>query len=760
MPDKITFGDALRPAVDAQGRITFDDAMAARSAASQPIQRTPGGAPMVPMGQELIPGEGLPGGPTFRPPAMMPRPEDATQANFGTALKAAIPADDQTKLRIIAGALFPNDPNGIKRVGLAEGRPVYVNDKGKLQLVSGPWSRMFAQAASAAPEMAGAVIGSFAQGQPITGAATGAAGGRAFKRGVSQLLFDEPATAGSVAKEMATEAGLTAVGGMLGKLGASAMNRGRIVDYSPSQMSAAEQTRALIKTRTGIDLDLAQASGDRMLLGLRDYAGKYPGKVAEVLQARDEITAGQLDAATNRVLNMVATAKPAEVAGKEAIGAAQAVIAATRRGIYEQVRPLYRAAYEAVPEVSDPQILEYMQLPYFKEAMRRGRRIAVLEGTASTAPLKKPVDPQALLRNATTQQDLDQAAKTLKLFEDNPTASTAKLESLYMQRSKEVSRGMSTPILIAQTTVEPGPSLRDLDYLKRGLDDKIAALKRKGSREETRALTMRRNEFVQSLDGLSNGQWQTARLAYAQGIAASVEPLENGMIGVLAKMHPKNAQTAARIFNDPSITPDQIAILKGGLTHSNPDAYRGLVRQWLAQKYNLAMRETQGAEVINPAGKFRQAVIGTPSQKANAKAMLPADATEVFDDLMMASEKLARTPLGASRVAGSPTASNQLITDALRGRALNTMKWILTPKQALRNEAERKAQEDGITALTEALIDPAKRAQLKMVAKMPPSQRQLILLAPILGTDIGAAYVRSQGMMGESVIPPVYGNAP
>lgn len=689
MPDKITLDDALQsPAAAATGRITFDDAMAARSAASQPIQRTPGGAPMVPMGQELIPGEGLPGGPTFRPPAMMPRPEDATQANFGTALKAAIPADDQTKLRIIAGALFPNDPNGIKRVGLAEGRPVYVNDQGKLQFVSGPWLRMFAQAASAAPEMAGAVIGSFAQGQPITGAATGAAGGRAFKRGVSQLLFDEPATAGSVAKEMATEAGLTAVGGMLGKLGASAMNRGRIVDYSPSQMSAAEQTRALIKTRTGIDLDLAQASGDRMLLGLRDYAGKYPGKVAEVLQARDEITAGQLDAATNRVLNMVATAKPAEVAGKEAIGAAQAVMTGLRAERDLAVQPFYEAAGKVTLPVDVVSVLSKDPL-----VARAAKRVA-----------KDPI----------YQRKLEGKAPDSVAY--------------WHQVKRNLDAGYSTASKAGNRTA----AAEYADAAKQ-LNLKLAAV----SPEYAQA-----NEF------------------FARSTRDILQPTEDGLIGVLAKMHPKNAQTAARIFNDPSITPDQIAILKGGLTHSNPDAYRGLVRQWLAQKYNLAMRETQGAEVINPAGKFRQAVIGTPSQKANAKAMLPADATEVFDDLMMAAEKLARTPLGASRVAGSPTASNQLITDALRGRALNTMKWILTPKQALRNEAERKAQEDGITALTEALIDPAKRAQLKMIAKMPPSQRQLILLAPILGGQVAAGAAAAQGMMGEDITPDALRAAP
>lgn len=757
MPDKITLDDALTQQ-SAGGRITFDEAMAARAQTVQPLVRGPGVSPGAPPGQEIK----LPWEVGLNPAAgtqMMRAPLPAPAANFGPALRAAIPEDQQTKLRLLAGALFPNDPNGIKRVGLAEGRPVFVNDEGQLQLVSGPWSRMFANVAASSPETVGAVVGSLAEGQPITGAATGAAGGRALKRFVSQLAYGEPATPGSVGLEMAEEAALTAAGGLLGKGLAGAANRGRIVDFTPAKRQTAEQTREFVKQRTGIDLDLAQASGDRMLLGLRDYAAKYPGKTAEIIQARDEITAGQLDAAVNRVLNLVSNAQPAEITGKNAINAAQGTVYVARQSVYDEVRPLYQAAYNAVPVVDrttrqGERILDYLKLPYFPEAFAAGQKLRALETGSAVAPRTRTVETltkrtdEGIERASTAVDSTQTGARriTSRLSTENAPRQTP--DGTLIRRSETVHSDITSP------------SLAELDYTKRALDEKIESLIESGQRQRARALKIKRDEFVRSLDSLPNQQWQLARQRYGELIEQRVTPLDNSPIGVLAQLHPKNAQLAARIFNDPGITPEQIAVLKAGLSRANPDAYRGLVRQWLGQKYNMAMRETQGADVINPAGKFRQAVIGTPSQKANARAILPADATEAFDDLMLAAEKLASTPLGASRIAGSPTESNQLVTDALRGRALSNLKWLLTPREALRNEAERRAQEQGVTALTEALIDPAKRSQLRMIAKMKPSQKQLLLLAPILSTDVAASTARTTGAMGEDVTPEVYRATP
>jgi hypothetical protein len=393
-----------------------------------------------------------------------------------------------------------------------------------------------------------------------------------------------------------------------------------------------------------------------------------------------------------------------------------------------------------------------LKLPYFPEAFAAGQKLRALETGSAVAPRSKTVE--TLTRR--TDEGIERASTTIDSTQTGARRVTSRLST--EDAPRQTRDGTLTRRSETVHSDITDPSLAELDYTKRALDEKIDSLMEAGQRQRARALKIKRDEFVKVLDSLPNQQWQLARQRYGELIEQRVTPLENSPVGVLAQMQPKNAQLAARIFNDPGITPEQIAVLKGGLARANPDAYRGLVRQWLGQKYNMAMRETQSGDVINPAGKFRQAVIGTPSQKEIARAMLPADAADAFDDVMLAAEKLARTPLGASRVAGSPTASNQIITEKLKGMALNSLKWMIAPRQSLQGAAEQRAVDEGIDALTAALIDPAKRGELKRIVKMKDWQRQVILLAPILSTKAGAAYGETQGMLGETAVPAVYGN--
>jgi hypothetical protein len=122
--------------------------------------------------------------------------------------------------------------------------------------------------------------------------------------------------------------------------------------------------------------------------------------------------------------------------------------------------------------------------------------------------------------------------------------------------------------------------------------------------------------------------------------------------------------------------------------------------------------------------------------------MLPADAADAFDDLMIAAQKLASTPIG-----GSDTARNLQITEQLKGRALAALSWIISPRQAARNAAEQRALDRGITSLTEALIDPGKRKQLRQIARMSDATQQAIQLSTLLGGQVGA--VAFSGETGE-----------
>lgn len=679
MPQPINFDEIVSAQKPAGSAITFDDVYAQREAESRV-----GGRLDVRQGEESIRGQGLPGSPNYQPPMVAPQVEQATESNFGAALKSELVEDPDTRRRLVAESIGVP----IERVGLIDDKPVFVNDEGKLQYVSGFGSRTSGAIIANAPEAVGGIVGSFA-GSPVVGSTAGAVGARGLKRAIAGAVFDEPQTVSGNLTDLTVEGATNLGAGLAGKGLTALANRSKVVDFSPANRAAAESVARRVKQSTGIDLDLAQASGDRKLISLRAYAARYPGKSAELIQAADEAAEGQFEAATNRVLDMVATSHPSEVAGSAGINAAQMTIAAARKQVSAQVKPLYDAAYAAVPEVTDKKILGMLKLPYFQQAYRDGQRIATLEDRA--------------------------AGKAV--------------QTVTSSRREQVRPGLYRTVNQSQQQATDVPDLRSLDYTKRALDDKIDSLKDAGKRQEARALKLKRDEFVAAVDAIPNQQWQQARQEYAKLAKGTIEPLENGAIGILAKIkNPKAATAAAKIFQDANVTPSEIAFARAQISKQDPRAWDGLVRQWLGQRFNQALKETQTGQVLNPAGKFRQAVFGTPQDRAKMAAMLPQGVAKDFDDLMFAAERLASTP-----IAGSNTMRDTEIKEQLQGTGAVLFRWLTSPRQAVVDAAEQRALEQGTVAITEALLDPAKRSQLRRVVKMKPSAQQAVMITTLLG---------------------------
>lgn len=684
MPGRISFDEAIastqsEPVAAPSKRITFDEAITANEATARQPQftQTPfynaatgktdlrAGLPILQPGEELRAGVG-------QQTQAIKAPKQSDSSRFGTAFKSEIPEDPQTRLRVIANDLFPGDPKGIERVGIRNGKPVFVNDQGTLEYVSGPLARIGASALASAPEIAGSIAGSIF-GSPAAGPAVGSIIGRGAKRAASAVLLDEPLTAGGVAKELAIEGGLNAVAGKGGQVVGKILDRGKFIDPRAYNRTALRQAEALIrdvKAKTGVDLDIAQATGNRYLLELRDYVSKYPGSTAELFQIRDDLAAGAFDAATTRVINLVSAPIPRGIAGNNAVNAAKGVLTAAQKDVSALARPFYEDAYRAVPQITDQNILGFLKLPYFTEAFNKGQIIAQLDEVA----------------------------------------------------------------------LAPGaaPDLRSLDLTKQKLDDIIAQLDAKGATNEARALRTKKNEFVAALDAYPNSLYQAARKAYGDAYQAQVTPLEDGLVGVLAKMSPQRAQQAARIFNDPRLPPEDIALLKSALSRQNPDAYKGLVREYLAREYDSALRTTQGAENVNQAGKFYQQLFGSPDRQKKLKALLPADAYLAAEGLFEAAQKLAKTPLGANRIAGSATESRGKIADALGDRLAPVLDLFTTSRQSVREAGQAIAREKGVDMIAQALTDPGKRNLLKQAVKIKDSTKQRIVLGSILASQTAA----------------------
>jgi hypothetical protein len=195
MPQQISFDEVAQTTPKKPQAISFDEVMDQRSAAARPAN--PDRSPV------QLPGESRPGGDLITRDGQVmlaPRIRPAEEANFGAAFKSNFVEDPDTQRRLVAESLGI-DPS---RVGMDNGRPVYVDDDGQLRYVSSTGSRIGAAALANAPEAVGAVVGGMSA-SPVAGSALGVTGARGLKRAAAGVIFDEPQTISGNLRDVATE---------------------------------------------------------------------------------------------------------------------------------------------------------------------------------------------------------------------------------------------------------------------------------------------------------------------------------------------------------------------------------------------------------------------------------------------------------------------------------------------------------------------------------------------------------------------------
>jgi hypothetical protein len=643
---------------------------------------------------------------TEAPPAVHPQLEhiekplpSAPDANFWLSTRLGMLEDEETKRRVMARVLFPDDPNGIDRVGFLDGKPVYVDDNNQLQQLSSGPARFGAGMVANSPETLGSVAGSFFG---PAGTAVGAALGHGLKRTIAGQIEGEPFDPAGIGTGMAIEGAVGGLGDLPGRGIRSIADRGTWVrDMTRKDLRNAQEVQRRIKDTTDIDVDIPQASGDRQLISMRNFLSRFPGRAAKVMQDKDERGLEQFHQRTSKVLDSIAKAKPAEIAEAGGANAARLALMAAKRNVSNKVRPIYERAYEKNPLITDPELLQFLKLPYFEQAYKAGQTIAKLE------------EREAPHIVATTVKETRKKHSSGKFY----------------VTEREVQEAPIT-----------APDLRSLDYLKQGLDTVIADLEKDGQITKlSGALRQQKKAFVDALDRLPDADYQAARAEYAKLYGEILRPLEQSPVGVLAKLKDQNAVgVAAQVFGDENVTASQIALAKRAVQAENPEAWNDLVRAWLGGVFARARTETVKGVESSPAGKVRQEVYGNEALREKMRAILPAGAVEDFDNLMFAAQKLSSTTL-----AGSNTAADTEMKEILKGRGLSTLKWFLTPRKKLLDTAEAEALHKGSYEMAVALTDPTKVKHIRRVLMMKPSTKQAILLSTIIGARTGVEAARS-----------------
>lgn len=612
--------------------------------------------------------------PSGRAPGTVRAPVSGRGVGFLGGLRAKIPSDPETRRRVVAKAMFPDDPKGIERVGSKNGKLVFVNDRGELEHAESGVATTLGGWAANLPEIAGSIVGSVV-GTPVGGAVAGGVAGKAWKQVLSNFLFDEPQTPGGNTADMAQEGAINLVAGGVVKGATSLYGRNAVRNAEKFDKAAADATIERIFKSTGIRLDYAQAGNLPQLRNLKKWAAKYPSEAQEIIEALDREQADQVASAIeSKILSRLSRETDPAALATSGVNAAKAVIALAKAKREAVVAPLYQKAY------------------------------ADMVDTTTLGQIKKadPVIRQAIQR-----------VRSDKLYQRDLAGA-------------------------------PENSIRTLDLAKRNIDEQIEAAEREGARDRVRILTTAKNDLLTYLDTWSPA-YKAARAEYGKQSRALVEPLENGTIGVLAKIEgPKMAQAVAGVMDDLLANPHAVSTVRLiMLNNQGSKAWNDMLRLSLQRAFNKASKETQSGEAVNAAGKFRQAVIGTPTQKAAMEKAVGASGVQAFDDIMEAVQLIAKDL--RNRPASDTHSFQELAkqqaekaTPLLRSfaggaaRALNPMMWA----EALESMGRNRLLQDNAVQLARALTDPAKIQKLGELRKLKPTPERAMAVLTIAGIGI------------------------
>lgn len=235
-------------------------------------------------------------------------------------------------------------------------------------------------------------------------------------------------------------------------------------------------------------------------------------------------------------------------------------------------------------------------------------------------------------------------------------------------------------------------------------------------------------------------EYAAANAYFAKATKDTVEPLENSIVGILAKVKDtKAASVAARLFKGEGLDAGQIFAARKVIEKQDPEAWNGIVRQYLTQELNSAMKVTQGGQSVNVPGKLFQRIWGTPNQRNQLNAALGKDAADALQALMDTAEVLARAP-----VKGSNTQPNQAIERVFDGAAAWWARVILKPKESIVGAAQESAKERNINMVWDALSDPAKARQLKIVTRIPDPAKRAAYISAVIASQAGTAQLPRQ----------------
>jgi hypothetical protein len=401
-------------------------------------------------------------------------------------------------------------------------------------------------------------------------------------------------------------------------------------------------------------------------------------------------------------------------------------LVAAKAEVDEVAGPLYRKAFEEGIEIPAERVVRPLT--------------AQIDDTLTVATGKRTKankEARAFFFRDATEEEIQVAQQQARSL--NPDFEEAE----HLAMDARIARDM-------RNTPQPRTTIEELQNTKFALDE---MLEREGSTAIERTargdITKLQQQLVSAMREASP-TYAAANDAFENGMQTIVQPLEDSIVGVLAKVqNHRAAKAAATLFQNGDITPSAMRMARGAfrkIERQNPElegAWDGLVRRWLEGNFNKAARVIQSGDEANIAGKFFQSMAGRPEQRAALQEALGGDALALLNDTLTALQSVARTPVNL----GSRTETAQQITTGLRGQAGKIRGAITSPLSTIERSADAAFMETQARRIAEALTDRAKIDQLRKLRKLTPSQERNIKIAGVvLGSSVGRG--------AESVLSP------
>jgi hypothetical protein len=249
-----------------------------------------------------------------------------------------------------------------------------------------------------------------------------------------------------------------------------------------------------------------------------------------------------------------------------------------------------------------------------------------------------------------------------------------------------------------------------------------------------------KNRLVGVMDKASP-EYAIARQKWAEN-SEPIKRLNRSIIGELSRMEADGVVDKAtkKLFSPQKMTPFRMKHAKTLLEKQDPGIMRRSVGAYVQDTFEM-LREAQGGDVINAAGKMRQQIFGSKKQRAILRAALDENEYKGLEDLMEVLQATARGRGSESMTMPFAEMQRQLEGSA-GGKISGVVRGGLTLGKSIRDGALNKWNDIIMRGNQEklfvALTDPEVVSIINKMKPLSPTSKKYIRSFAALTALIGA----------------------